>query len=397
MATGNKTTNRSNRPAGRPSGNQERYTGGKGNDKRAAANSKRAKAKARRKRRRIILGVEILVLLLLLAVLYFVTKIDKIGKVDLNEENIFVDEDVANNETLQGFRNIALFGVDSRDGALGKGTRTDTIIIASINQDTKDVKLVSVYRDTYLNLSTDKYGKANSAYSRGGPEQAINMLNMNLDMNITDFVTVDFNAMVKTIDLLGGIEIDIQQDEISHLNNYTVETSEVTGVKTEKIKNPGLQLLDGVQAVSYCRIRYTAGDDYKRTERQRLVLQKIFEKAKTTSLGTLNKIIDEVLQPEYVNTSLTNTEIIELAAAVANYNIVDTGGFPFDKTSTKISGESSVIPVDLSSNVIKLHEFLFDGSEVYTESNTVKKISQYIAEKTGFYADDSDDSSGSEE
>lgn len=114
-----------------------------------------------------------------------------------------MNENVENNEVMQGYRNIALFGVDSQEGSLGKGTRSDTIIIASINQDTGDVKLVSVFRDTYLNLGNDNYNKCNAAYAKGGPEQAIMMLNKNLDMNITDYVTVGFDGLIEVIDALG--------------------------------------------------------------------------------------------------------------------------------------------------------------------------------------------------
>lgn len=136
---------------------------------------------------------------------------------------------------MSGYRNVALFGVDARDKSLGKGNRTDTIIVASINETTKEVKLVSVYRDTYLNIGNDSYNKANSAYAKGGPLQAINMLNMNLDLNITDYVTVGWAGVADTIDALGGVEIDVDESEINHLNNYQVETSKSLGNRITKL------------------------------------------------------------------------------------------------------------------------------------------------------------------
>ena len=176
--------------------------------KKRSKSSAAAARRAKKKQKRIILFiVEILVLAILVAVLYTVLKADNIQKIKVDEENIVtkVNENVENNESLKGYRNIALFGVDSREGDLGKGTRSDSIIIASINEETGEIKLCSVYRDTYLNLSNDSYNKCNSAYAKGGPEQAIIMLNMNLDLNITDYVTIGFDGLTDVIDALGGV------------------------------------------------------------------------------------------------------------------------------------------------------------------------------------------------
>lgn len=342
------------------------------------------KAAAKKKRRKVLFIVEAVVLVLLIVVLFVMSKWQKLdNSVDVNEENLKANEGIENiDEISEGYTNIALFGVDSREGSLGKGTRSDTIIIASVNNKTGDIKLCSVYRDTYLNLSDDAYKKANEAYARGGPEQAIKMLNMNLDLNITKYVSVDFNAVTTVVDLLGGIEIDVQENEIQHLNNYTVETSKVTGVTTSKLTKPGLQTLDGVQATSYARIRYTEGGDYKRTERQRLVIQKIAEKAKKADLGLINKIVDKVFPS--ISTNFTLTEVLAMVTDIANYNLADTTGFPFEKTTknwTKKIGDV-VIPITLDSNVSELHKFLFD-EENYTPTPTVKAISKKVIQDTG--------------
>ena len=253
------------------------------------------KAQAKKQRRRIILFIiEIIILLIAVVILYAVLAGTKSGKVELKEKDIIINETVqeAQETTMKGYRNIALFGVDSTTGALTKNTRSDTIMIASINQDTGECKLVSVYRDTYLNLSNDSYNKCNAAYAKGGPEQAINMLNMNLDMNITDFVTVGFAGLADTIDALGGVDIEVDESEVSHLNNYQLCIAEDLKREYTPVTQTGYQRLDGLQATGYCRIRYTAGDDFKRAERQREVLSAVADQAKKASLPKLTESAD---------------------------------------------------------------------------------------------------------
>lgn len=206
------------------------------------------------------------------------------------------------------------------------------------------------------------------------------MLNVNLDLDIQDFVTVDFNVVAEVVDELGGIEIDVQEDEITHLNNYQVEGSEVTGKEIVPVTSTGVQTLNGLQTLSYCRIRYTAGSDYKRTERQRTVLEQILKKAKSTDLLTLNSIINKVSGS--ILTSLTNTELLGLAKDIASYNLVDTTGFPFDVQTANISAGDCVIPVNLEQNVLQLHQWMF-GSDGYTPSEKVKEISNKIINETG--------------
>lgn len=223
-------------------------------------------------------------------VLWAVMKQTSMQKINVKEEDIVINDTVENNVAMKGYRNIALFGLDARDKNLGKGNRSDTIMIASINLDTGEVKLCSVYRDTYMNLGNDKYSKCNAAYASGGPEQAISMLNMNLDMNITDYVSIGFNGMIDVVNSLGGVEIDIREDEIKNLNDYqasmfSTETKERLTDDYVKVTQPGLQTLNGLQATAYCRIRYTAGDDFKRAERQRTVLLAILERRRQHPLG----------------------------------------------------------------------------------------------------------------
>ena len=284
----------------------QRGTASKGTAPRTGGKKMSAKQRKAKKRKRIILfTVEIVALVVLLAALVSVLMITKMDKVKINPEDIAVNPEVEENTEMKGYRNIALFGVDSRTGKLGKGNRSDTIMIASINQDTGDVKLVSVYRDTYLNLGTDAYNKANAAYAQGGPEQAINMLNMCFDLNIQEYVTVGFDALIETIDALGGIQIDVHENEIEHLNNYqrsmfSEDENDALNENIVKVTKPGLQTLNGLQATAYCRIRYV-GDDFGRAERQRKVLLACLDKAKQANPATLVEILNKVLEHVYTN------------------------------------------------------------------------------------------------
>ena len=330
----------------------------------------------RKKKKHITFVIEILVLVLLAAGLFVAAKVGKIKRTDVSKGDIVINNDV----DLKGYTNIALFGVDSREGSLDKDAHSDAILVASINNETKDVKLVSVYRDTYLDNTNGEFRKATECYYFGGPSRAISMLNKNLDLYITDFVTVDFTAVADVVDALGGIDIDVQEDEIVHLNNYQVEGSQVTGKEIVPVEYAGLQTLNGLQALSYCRIRYTEGSDFKRTERQRTVLQKILEKAKGADLLTLNSLIDKVAGN--MMTSLNNTELLSLVKDVASYNLTDQTGFPFNLTTANLQAGDCVVPVSLEDNVRQLHQWMF-GDDSYQPSDSVQEISWQIMNDTG--------------
>lgn len=379
----------SSKSGSKSSGKKSSGTGKKSSGKKSSAKSaKSKKQQAKKQRRRIIIFiVEIIILVVAVVVLYGVMKGTGSGKVELDDEKIIINDTVeeAEETTMKGYRNIALFGVDSTTGALTKNTRSDTIMIASINQDTGECKLVSVYRDTYLNLSNDSYNKCNAAYAKGGPEQAINMLNMNLDLNITDFVTVGFAGLADTIDALGGVEIEVDDSEISHLNNYQLCIAEDLKRSYEPVTQTGKQMLDGLQATGYCRIRYTAGDDFKRAERQREVLQAVADQAKKASLPQLTSTADAVFSEVY--TSLDLSEIVDMLGNVGTYYISDNAGFPQESnrtTATIGSKGSCVIPLSLEDNVKWLHQFLFNATD-YEPSETVKKCSQKIYDDTNGY------------
>ncbi len=346
------------------------------------------KQRAKKQRRRIIIFVaELIILVIAVFALYSVMTATRSGKVNIAEDDIIINETVkeAAETTMKGYRNIALFGVDSTTGALTKNTRSDSIMIASINQDTGECKLVSVYRDTYLNLSNDSYNKCNAAYANGGPEQAINMLNMNLDLNITDFVTVGFAGLTDTINALGGVYIDVQEHEIHYLNDYQLCMAENLKRDYTPVASAGYQLLDGLQATGYCRVRYGGGDDFRRAERQRTVLSAIADQAKKASVSQLTETANDVFDETY--TSLDLSEIVDMLGDVGKYYISDTAGFPQEsnRATGRIGAKGScVIPVSLEDNVKWLHQFLFDDAS-YEPSETVKQCSQKIYSDTSGY------------
>lgn len=338
----------------------------------------RKKRRNRRKKRIAILVAEIIILLMLSGTAYVMAKYDKFQRVSIDSEDIKVNEGVK----LKGYTTMALFGGDSREGQLEAGTHADTIIIAVMDHDNKEIRMASVYRDTLLEQEDGSYNKANHAYFSGGPVDAINMLNKNLDLNIEDYATVDFKAMADVVDLIGGIEIEVTDAEADMLNKYVGETAKAAGKEAHKLQGAGTYNMDGPQAVTYARLRKLEGGDYKRTERQRLVIQKIFEKAVKTDIATLNKIVDTVF-PQ-VSTSFTLKEIINLGTAGITYKLTDSTGFPFDKDdSVRYQGTSVVIAQGLAENVQELHEFLYPKENEYEVSETIQSISDDIMNTTG--------------
>ena len=351
-------------------------------------------SKPRKKSKKILFILEIVVLLLFIGGLFVYGQISaKLDKIDIQETDL-ADQDIVTNDQapqMTGYTTYALFGLDHRSKNEKLNTEnSDTIIIASINNDTKAVKLVSVYRDTLLNVKDDTYSKANSAYALGGPTNAVSMLNTNLDLNITDYVAIDFNALVTVVDCLGGLDIPLSYAEIVHMNNYCVETSEETGKSYTPVELPDPKPedeeaivdtyhLNGVQATSYCRIRYTASLDMGRTERQRRVIQMIVDKAKKAGLSTIFDIMDQVFP--MVKTSVSKTEILKMIPAMIGYSIDETTGFPNDYKFAQVKG-SVIVPTTLESNVLKMHQFLY-GDTSYTPTQDVLNRSAQITNIAG--------------
>lgn len=293
------------------------------------------------------------------------------------------DLDVVTREKLKGYWTIAVFGVDARDKAINKGTNSDVNIICNINLETGEIKLVSLFRDTYLNISKEgSYNKFNQAYFVGGPEQAMSALNRNLDLNVTDYVTFNWKAVADAINILGGVDIELSNAEFYYINSFITETVKVTGIGSTQLTHAGMNHLDGVQAVAYGRLRLM-DTDFARTERQRKVIKQAFEKAKQADFETLSKVLGAVF-PQ-ISTSLWVDDIYISMKNINKYHLGESMGFPAARGDANMGKKGAcVIPQTLESNVIKLHEFLF-ATEEYTPSEAVKSISQRIAADTGMY------------
>ena len=332
----------------------------------------------------ILAVVELIVLIVLAIVLYGVSKLNRIERpqndiMDKIEVNDDIEQEVL--EVTEKFRTVAVFGLDNRSNGNFNSGNSDVILIVTIDNETQEVKMCSVYRDTYLDVGGGKFRKCNAAFSKGGAQAAISMLNKNLDLNITDYVTVDFNAVVECVDLLGGVELTITDEEARYMKGYVKELNELTGNTAEVPEVGGTYNLDGVQATAYARIRYTAGADYKRTERQRTVIAKMLEKVQQSDLKTLNSMIDVMF--EDIETSFSNKDLIELAAKIFDYELTGSVGFPFAKKEVELGSKGQVVAPDtLESNVTQLHQFLYNNDE-YVPSTTVKTNSMKIESDIG--------------
>ena len=331
---------------------------------------------------RVLIVIIVIILGIAIAGYSFVhNKLSKMKTEYIDKTAIGISEEAK--DSLKGYRNIALLGIDSRADDYGTGNRSDCIIIASINEKTKEVKLLSVYRDTYVYVTENgnkKLDKITHAYSYGGAQNTLKSLNEALDLNITEYVTVNFDAVIAAVNALNGVEIDITSEELKYINDYIDATSQSSGIKSSHLSKAGRQTVDGVQAVAYSRIRYTAGGDYKRTERMRTVVTAMAKKAKTLSIGQLNKLADEILPR--VSKNIENNDIIALMPSALSFDIIESLGWPYNVkgiTTTAWYG----VPVTLESNVIRLHKELF-GQEDYKVSETVKEMNDAIIKKTGY-------------
>ena len=373
-------------------------------------NYKKSRKYKKMRRRKIIFGIEITVLLILSGILFVYAWInrsmDKMNQDTLDSSQIQINSEVKANTDLSqmsGTQVIALVGVDARgvEGSeLAESMNSDTIILCCIDHDKQEIRMVSIMRDTRMNMAkyTDEYyefDKANSAYNRGGPESMLSMLNTNLDFALTDYVTVNFKALADAIDVLGGLDIEMTNAECVHANNYNREVSEAQGVEYEAIpydEDLGddyseVRHVSGALATSYARIRYGGGDDAKRTSRQRIVINLMVQKLKQNPTK-IPEILDKVMGN--VSTSLTKNEILELGMHAVTYTMGTSYAYPFQlcygENVVNALGEDVVIPVTLEFNVRELHEYLYPGLS-YEPSAAVTEYSDYIARKSGYDED----------
>lgn len=324
---------------------------------------------------------------------------EKVQDTTFNEDEVVVSEEAL--KKLTGYTNILLFGIDARTKEFDEGSNSDTMIILSINNDTGAIRMVSVYRDTLFRLIGDKYSsnayrKANSAYARGGAVEALSTLNTNLDLDITDYVVVNFEGLTDVIDVLGGVDVTVSESEKDYINRYSANLAGTVGKEVTPLSAAGDVHLNGVQATSYCRIRstpFTDKDgtiyryDYGRTARQRYVLKQLVSAAKNTGITKLLPLVKDLMnlnteERTVLKTSLQYDDVMDLLPVMIDYKLDASAGFPFTHESCSFEGDDPVVPAGLAYNVSELHRFLFDD-EAYEPSDDVKNISWEIQSRTG--------------
>lgn len=330
----------------------------------------------RHRRRKIILLVEILLILIAVYIGLIAYVYSKLESSSWDDDDIYMNEFYDSN--IGKYTNIALFGVDSRENSLSSNTRSDAIIIASINNLSHKLRLVSIYRDTYVYIPDHGYTKLNHAYAYGGPKLAIETINRNFDMDITDYVTVNFSSLSDLVDALGGVTVEITEDELDQVNRYAKDVANINKKEWSKIESAGSNVLTGVQATGYSRVRYTKGGDFTRAERQRTVITAIINKAKHTNPVKLMNAANKVL-PQ-ISTSLSGSEFTWLASFFPFYSVKEQTGFPFDKVNLKINKAAVVVCDTLASNATALHEYLF-GTMDYIPSETLTSIDKEISSR----------------
>ncbi len=349
--TGSSRTAGSSQAAGR--------TGG-GNSQskvhRMAEQNRKTRAQKKKRKQRVFAGILLIAVLVFGLALFFMKKKD------------------------DGYWTVAVFGVDSRDGNLEKDTHSDVEMVCVVDKKTGEIRISSVFRDTYMQVSdSGKYHKINQAYFDGGHKQAVEALERNLDLQIDDYATFNWKAVADAITILGGVDIDISDSEFKYINGFITETVNSTGLGSHQLEHAGANHLDGVQAVAYARLRLM-DTDYNRTARQRLVLSLAMEKAKQADTKTLITVVNTIM-PQ-ISTSIGITDVLTLAKGISKYHMGETTGFPFSRTEKNIGKMDCVIPLTLESNVVQLHQFLYP-EEAYSVSSTVKKISAKIASDSG--------------
>ena len=302
----------------------------------------------------------------------------------------------------QEYTNFVLFGVDSREGEVDT-SNSDSILIVSIHNTTKEVKMVSVYRDTMLGIcdktgTINQYFKVNSAYSYGGPEGAINTLNLNLDLDLKDYVTVNFGGVADIITKLGGITVNLTDDELAQLNHHLKSTISSTGQYAPQVAHSGKNIkLNGIQATTYCRIRKATfydpktgepvSDDFGRAARQRSVMEKLVEKAKKAGVSELQGMVETVLNDknakgQIITTSFKFDEIVNLLPIIFDFKLSGSTGFPSTLQTGTFDRTSYVVASGLSNNVSKLHEYLY-GEKNYVPTENVNSVDYAVTSKTG--------------
>ncbi len=334
--------------------------------------NRRKRRNVKRKRRNlllefIVITFSIVAVFFILAFAVFMFAIGGLNRENLSAENLSVNE-VSDEYKDMRIKNIALFGTDARENI--DGGRSDTIIIASVNPKNGEIKLISIARDTYVEIPGHGQTKINHAYAYGGAELAVKTLNLNFGLDITDFVSVNFDQLTEIVDILGGIDVEITENERQEFNRIIAETT------NETLSESGFVHLNGAQTLCYSRIRKSDSDD-ARTERQREVLELIFNKMLDVSPLQYPSIVRELMP--YVTTSLSTEEILQLAGVMITKNpTMQTCGLPneyIEHTGGYI-GKLWCYSYDLDTASDMIKKFIYDDIP-FSEYNTASEENQY--------------------
>ncbi|ERI90781.1 cell envelope-like function transcriptional attenuator common domain protein [Clostridiales bacterium oral taxon 876 str. F0540] len=331
-------------------------------------NKKRSDKHKNKKKNKKPVVISIVVILLLLvssvfgAGYYYLSKINN-SKISKSNEDLGINNDaqkrIDQEDPNKNIVNIALFGVDRREK--NEASRSDSIMIATIDKNHKKIKLSSVMRDTYVNVPGHGMTKITHAYAYGGAQLAIKTLNENFQLNIKDYATVDFFSLEKIIDSMGGVTIDVKKEEVPLINQYMAETAGIEKKAIPTVTKPGTLNLNGMQAVAYSRIRYVGNGDYERTERQRKVLTALFEKIQAAGVAKYPSIVSTLLP--YTETSISNLDLVSMGTGVltSGTKTLDQERFPVDGyCDGKTIGGVYYLVADLKATTDQMHKYIFD-------------------------------------
>ena len=307
----------------------------------------------------IFLIISLLITGAICTINYFTSQIDRV-EIDRNVVTETGKEPAKEDENIIS---IALFGTDFTENEKYGNLygASDATMILGIDTKNNKLKLFSLMRDLYLDLPDGSGNKQNLNYTMayGGPELILKTINYNFNLKVDKFIHVSLRTLPTIIDKLGGIQLNITSDELNYINRYIKNIDKQNGTSTPSLTSSGLQTLNGTQAAAYCRIRYTEGRDFKRTERQRAVLNALFEKFKNTSITDLTSIMKDILP--LVSTNLTNSEIISIATKVLSMGVptIEQSRFPLDGKSEMISTDMLHLTTDIDETTKDIHNFLY--------------------------------------
>jgi len=326
--------------------------------------------KSTNKKRLLVSMISIVGILLLLigsAVYYYFNTFNKINYTPIVENKEELDITTETDEKINIFKdsknviNILLLGIDQREE--NTASRSDSIMIASIDPINGNIKLASLMRDTRVDIDGHGKDKLGHAYAYGGPSLALKTVNKNFDMNLTYYATIDYIGLLNIIDTVGGVVVDIKESELELLNFIIRDIAMLNGTEDTPLTKAGLQLLNGQQAVSYSRIRKVGDGDYERTQRQRTVLSAVLNKITHMNITQLPKLINTFAP--YVETNITSTYLLKIGVSVLNSGISDIlqSRFPTDQTSGgKIINDRWYLVYEKEDTISELHNFIFGNT-----------------------------------